>query len=598
LQESQKDSFQFGSAYSELDPQRQKLVDDWVTRLNEVSGLKEEPGPFYDNNVKLSTKTTFDAVTHALMTTALTGPSGESLGNALDVIEHVESVSGRVPGASGDLQFRIYVRLKEGAIDVLKRSREFRRGADNFVHHKGYPINYREQGGTPAIQISIARDARRADIDVDYRSSGFPAALFNGHLTASNSDVRAGDNYERHAERWSGFQNWWRSFFGIRLQRAIEDESVGKFELPRTPRAGRKNIDEMMEDFLEAWLVDGDVVGAMSYVSPRAYACMAAESVDPSDFDLGMAPFQLMKSLKEAHEALGRRESLDGLTLGVHLTTPGLKVVDQPHHAKFVIYSVPDDVAAAFDCESRMTLGDPKDAPREYGHYFGATFFVDGPTKDQTVALLWAREDDYWKIVSWQVEPEQEDIQPKHVPPEVEVVRIEADETLVEAAKDFLESWLIRKDYDRAFSYLSPRSYACYNLVKSPEAPAAATTAEAGERVRESLQRSGESINEARRLDSVVSAAEPFHPSSRVMRHPEATTFALSSVPDALADAVDCAARARGEEIPGDVAPVYGRAFEMTLRFRTKAGEAPVLRTLWQRESNAWRITVYHVEAP
>ena len=27
------------------------------------------------------------------------------------------------------------------------------------------------------------------------RRSGFPAALFNGHLTAENSDVRAGTNY-------------------------------------------------------------------------------------------------------------------------------------------------------------------------------------------------------------------------------------------------------------------------------------------------------------------------------------------------------------------------------------------------------------------
>ncbi len=73
-----------------------------------------------------------------------------------------------------------------------------------------------KQGGAPSIQISIALDHRRADVDVDYRSSGFPAALFNGHLTASNSDVRAGNNYDLHNNRWTGFQNWWRNFFGIR----------------------------------------------------------------------------------------------------------------------------------------------------------------------------------------------------------------------------------------------------------------------------------------------------------------------------------------------------------------------------------------------
>ena len=45
-----------------------------------------------------------------------------------------------------------------------------------------------------------------------------PLALFNGHLSASNSDVRSGGNYDRHANRWSGFQNWWRNLFGIRLK--------------------------------------------------------------------------------------------------------------------------------------------------------------------------------------------------------------------------------------------------------------------------------------------------------------------------------------------------------------------------------------------
>jgi len=60
----------------------------------------------------------------------------------------------------------------------------------------------------PSVQISVSNDGRRADIDVDYRSSAFPEALLNGHLSSSNSDVRAGENYEGHTERWSGFRNW------------------------------------------------------------------------------------------------------------------------------------------------------------------------------------------------------------------------------------------------------------------------------------------------------------------------------------------------------------------------------------------------------
>ena len=274
----------------------------------------------------------------------------------------MESISGQVPGASGDHQFRIYVRLIPAALDTLARSQEFKRGVDNTVFHKGYPTNYRAQGGTPSIQISIAPDGRRADIDVDYRSSSFPAAMFNGHLSSANSDVRAGDNIDRHSRRWAGLQNWWRSFFGVNLQRAPADEKPSVLALPRVPRAGNKSIDVMVNDFLSAWLVEGDIVAAMGYVSERAYACIAQNADDPSAIDRGMAPFQLLTNLKAAHDTLGQRTSLDGLIVGVRLATPALKVVQQPHHAQFVVYSVPDDVAAAFDCESRMTPGGAKKA--------------------------------------------------------------------------------------------------------------------------------------------------------------------------------------------------------------------------------------------
>ena len=68
----------------------------------------------------------------------------------------------------------MYVRLTPNAREMLERSREFKRGIDNAVYHKGYPINYREQQGTPSIQVSIALDGRQADVDVDYRVVELP----------------------------------------------------------------------------------------------------------------------------------------------------------------------------------------------------------------------------------------------------------------------------------------------------------------------------------------------------------------------------------------------------------------------------------------
>ena len=493
----------------------------------------------------------------------------------------------------------MYARLTANAREMLDRSREFKRGIDNTVYHKGYPINYREQRGTPSIQVSIALDSRLADVDVDYRSSRFPAMLINGHLSAANSDVRAGDNAERHAGRWSGFENWWRSFFGVSLERAPDAvDTVPAFALPKVPRAGKKSIDVMVPDFLQAWLVEGDAVAAMGYVSERSYACLAQDTPDPSAFDRGLAPVQILVNLKAAHDALGKHDSLEGLTIGVPLTIPGLRAVRQPRQAQFALYNVPDDIAARFDCASRLTPGAPTRGSRTSGQHIGVSLRIAGPVKDTPLTLLWAREDGYWKIVSWQTAATPDETPVPPAPPAPTVVRIMADLSLVRAAKDFVDAWLIRKNYDAAFRVLSTRSYACYDLERGPDAPPSASPGDAGQKIRTSLEQIGRWVGQSRSLEAILEAAEPLHQSIRVMDQPYSRIFSLTSFPAALGDAVECEARGRGA-VPPDPQPLeYGQAFGMTFRFRTQGGDAPVLRLLWRKEANAWRVTSYDVELP
>ncbi len=82
------------------------------------------------------------------------------------------------------------------------------------------------------------------------------------------------------------------------------------------------------------------------------------------------------------------------------------------------------------------------------------------------------------------------------------------------------------------------------------------------------------------------------------MDHPDEHTFSLASIPNALADAAECDARARNVRPPLPLPLDYGNAAEMTLRFQTKGGDAPVLRTMWRKEDADWRITSYAVEVP
>lgn len=591
----------FGGAYAELEPQRQLLVDDWVARFVATTGQQVEAAAFYDDVLRLSSKTTFDAVTHALMTTPLTDRSGASLGGALDLVEHVEAVNGEINGAAGDHQFRMYVRLRPDAIATLTQSQQFRRGVDNTVYHQGYPINYRQQGGVPSIQISIARDRRQADIDVDYRSSRFPAALFNGHLSSSNSDVRAGNNSDRHVGRWAGLQNWWRGFFGLRATDAPEDTTASPLlAYAGRPRVGVQPIDAMVRDFLQAWLVEGDVAAAMGYVSERAFACLALEADDPSAFDRGMAPFRLMMELKAVHDTLvPPTGSLEDVAVGVRLTNPILKVVNQPRHAQFVLLAAPDDVAARLDCGSRVNGGDTRDVPRVYGNYFVSTFYIRGQ-RNYPLALLWAIDNGYWKVVSWSEGSDAPEIPPP-VPAVDAVVRIPVDESFAQAARDFLESWFVRRDYDAAFGYLSPASYACYDLERAPDDPPSTSVDDAGRKIRATFDIASRLEGRSSQLETVIAAADPVHPLLRVMDHPRARTFTLVSMPNVLADMSECAARAADDDAPAlpDTVPLeYGEGYSLMFRFSTQAGDAPVLRTLWRRDNDTWRITSYTVEMP
>ena len=585
----QPDPPQFGGEYARLDSRRQQLVNDWVGRLVKTTGQHVDPGPFYDEAVSVSARTTFEAVTHALQRIQLTDSSSVPLGDALALVEQIDNVRGEVIGARGDRQFRLYVRLTPGAPAALARTRQFKRTTDNSIYHKGYPTSYREQGGDPSIQISIAPDGRRADIDVDYRSPSFPVALFNGHLTAANSDVRAGNNLDRHNNRWTGFQKWWGGLFGGRQDHDPSAEAASRpVAIPTTPRLGKKNIDAMVNDFLTAWLVEGDIVASMGYVSERAYACLARDSDEPSEFDRGLAAFQLMVHLKAAHDALGPRASLD---------TPALRPFRQPKAAQFLIYSVPDDVATAFDCESQMTVGDPAEAKQAYGKYFGATFALDG-RHGNPIALLWTKEEGYWKIVSWKVGA---DVAATPAPEPIAaaaVARISADPGLAQAARGFLESWLVKRNYDAAFAYLSPKAYACYDLERDPAKPASTSPEDAGRKLRSGLEAAGAALGASGSLKTVLSAPEPVHPAVRIMDHSLSQVFSLASMPNALADAAECAARAALSPLPDPVPLEYGAGFSMNFRFKTRDGDAPVLRMLWRKEDGAWRITSYAVERP
>jgi DNA phosphorothioation-dependent restriction protein DptG len=68
---------QFHGTYEELSPAQKELIDEWYAEYNQMTHDHSQPTEY--NQFSMSTRTTFEAVTHALMSTELTDKSGKRI---------------------------------------------------------------------------------------------------------------------------------------------------------------------------------------------------------------------------------------------------------------------------------------------------------------------------------------------------------------------------------------------------------------------------------------------------------------------------------------------------------------------------------------
>ena len=90
----------FADGYASLKPEPKALIDDWMKRFSETIQKPVDPAVAYDN-LPLSIRTTFNAVTNALLSTQLTDASGSKLGSAIQIIDKLETVHGAIPRHPG-----------------------------------------------------------------------------------------------------------------------------------------------------------------------------------------------------------------------------------------------------------------------------------------------------------------------------------------------------------------------------------------------------------------------------------------------------------------------------------------------------------------
>jgi len=403
--------------YKRLRGRQATLFEQWVAEQNKKNGSGLQPAAAYAS-LTTSQRSTFEAVTHALSRSRLTGEGGQPLrASALELVAGLDEIAGQIGGARGDLQFRLYVRLAPDAQDVLTQSREFFRDKDNTVFHKEYPTNFRQRGRVPTIQISIAKDGTHADIDVDYRSSRPPQALVNGHLRAANSDVRVGSNYVGHIARWFGLIRWWRVIvdpaYEAQAESAPAAASPAAAPPPVATAAGpapvltaeqiaeAKEVAGVAHDFLTTWLVKHDRRLADDYLTKRPAVCANLDGDQENETASGQTAIREFALLLDAGlKAKGKRRPLEATVAAIEPWDPELVFVDHQYKSLFALRGIQRDEAAEYMCESSRLAGDPN----AYGQYYLTTFTLKlAKESGGGLELLWTKEDGKWQIISYDI---------------------------------------------------------------------------------------------------------------------------------------------------------------------------------------------------
>jgi hypothetical protein len=584
---------QLGQEYQSLRPEQKRLIDEFIVRLGRAINQKLNPTTVY-NEAPESQRTTFDAVTHALAKTKLSSADGKPLGTALDLVDSIDEIAGERRGESGDRQFRVYFFLKPGALDTLQRSREFQRGSDNSVYHRGYPICFRLDK-TPSIQFSLSADHKRADVDVDYRSSKFPAGLVNGHLSASNSDVRAGKNEVKHNGRWDGLVAWWSTLFtGGGNAGAGPSE---RKDFPAVPPKGKGKVEEAVDDFFRQWLVSGNVPNAVSYFSRDSYPCLARDAANRKDrVEGGMTRVYLANRLAAFNRENGMGGSLSSTIQPVPAWSPDMKPVQQLSGDAYLLSAVPAGFAEAFDCD-----GDHSSNLGRGGAYLSSLRLANPKGKPQEFAFLWQKDGDYWRIVAatlLSADARATTLGTSSSSSAPRVIDVDGDPEFVRAATDFAEQWFLRKSARAALNYMLPEAFGCLDA-NSDTIAAPTVTGRRNQMTRgmnslvNGLSPAPTSINEA------LQAPPPAQDGVRVVRHANRDSILLTELSDQAAAALTCSQRQSLESLKARIGSerTYGNHYISVFQFRT-AGSPAVLVLAWKRDPKGWRVFFWQVETP
>jgi len=96
-----------------------------------------------------------------------------------------------------------------------------------------------------------------------------------------------------------------------------------------------------------------------------------------------------------------------------------------------------------------------------------------------------------------------------------------------------------------------------------------------------------------------IRSITPVHPALKLLSHPQEQAYALVSVQDEIAQALECQKQVQGVQVVKKLAgpPVYGNYYGAIFEAKVR-GNPAALKLLWGREKDQWKIIAYSVEVP
>jgi hypothetical protein len=325
----------------------------------------------------------------------------------------------------------------------------------------------------------------------------------------------------------------------------------------------------------------------------------------------GNAPYVAAHELTKVSKAIGPVSSTQAAVQPETLNGRDFKAMKQGYAMTFALYAISNAVAAEYECdpnrayEMQAKARTAKDEKNKGSYYASALRLKSVKGKSDAVTLVWTKEGKYWKVVSWEVEPPEgkpgttRDTRRAAVaaarPP-----KMKGDPGVVQATHDFLHTWLVNDDYQKASAYLSQSCDACVSLYLGEGEKAPTNEAEYSAYIRETLNKVAKKVGKVQHLREAMEPVAPGHEDLREVEHAGEHAYTLVAVPDELEASFLCKKRSSKEPYAPDESADkhYGKYYATMLTFKTP-GEHPAALTLsWGKENEQWKIISYEVVTP